>query len=183
MANLIVVGFKSNELKAKEVLSKLGQLDEDHVIDLFDAVAAHRDSGGQLRVDKRYDLPTSEGAILGGFWGLLFGAVLAIPLTAGASAAAVGVIAAGIAGIGAVGAGVGVLTADWRKEGFGISDDFVREVSSIFQPGDSAIFAVLNGEPAEVVSQFEGYGGKVLATSLTDEQKAKIEKVLNRGAA
>jgi uncharacterized membrane protein len=112
----------------------------------------------------------------------LIGAVLAIPFTGGASAAAAaGAIAAGVLGGGAVGATTGAINADWWKEDFGISEDFVRDVGSLIQPGDSAIFALLLANPDQVVKQFQGYGGKVLMTTLSDDQKAKIERVLNQG--
>lgn len=57
----------------------------------------------------------------------------------------------------------------------------MREVGESIQPGDSAIFALITANPKEAVKRFSGYGGKLLSTTLSDKQKAKIEKVLNRG--
>jgi uncharacterized membrane protein len=179
MSNLIVVGFKNNRFKATEVLNKLRQLNEDWTISLDDAVAVYRGYDGELRIDQSYELTTGEGAVWGGLWGSLLGAILAIPFTGGASAAAA--VAAGALGGGAFGATTGAISADWWKEDFGISEDFVRDVGYMVQPGDSAIFALLVANPEQVVRQFEGYGGKVLMTTLSEEQKAKIEKVLNQG--
>src|SRR4030095_9748026 len=184
MSNLVVVGFKNNRFKANDVLNKLRQMDDSYSVYLDDAVAVYRGYDGELRVDQSYELTTGEGAAWGGLWGSLLGAVIAIPFTGGASAAAAaGTIAAGLAGGAAVGATTGAINADWWKEDFGISDDFVRSVGAMVQPGDSAIFALLLADPDEVVKRFEGYGGKVLMTTLSDAQKTKIEKALNRGDA
>jgi hypothetical protein len=99
MAELIVVGFKNNMYRASEVLNELLSMNDDWVLDLHDAVAVYRDFNGKLRVDQSYQMTTGQGAALGGLWGLLIGATLAIPFTAGASAAAAaGAIAAGAAG-------------------------------------------------------------------------------------
>ena len=81
---------------------------------------------------------------MGGLWGLLIGATLAIPFTAGASAAAAaGAMAAGAIGGTALGAGLGAADASSWKEEFGIPDEFVQRVGALIQPGDSAIYAIL----------------------------------------
>jgi uncharacterized membrane protein len=88
VAELVVVGFKKDMYRASEVLNQLIGLNDDWVVDLRDAVAVYRDYSGKLRVDQSFQLTTGEGAGWGGLWGLLIGATLAIPFTAGASAAA-----------------------------------------------------------------------------------------------
>ena len=88
MAKLIVVGFKKDMYRASEVLNELLAMNDDWVVDLHDAVAVYRDFNGKLRVDQSYQLTTGQGAALGGMWGMLIGATLAIPFTGGASAAA-----------------------------------------------------------------------------------------------
>ena len=184
MAELIVVGFKKDMYRASEVLNELLELNDDWVVDLHDAVAVYRDYSGKLRVDQSYQMTTGEGAAWGGLWGLLIGATLAIPFTAGASAAAAaGAIAAGAAGGTAIGAGAGAIDASSWKDEFGIPDDFVKQVSTMVQPGDSAIYAILRvGDPDVVADQFRGYGGTILRTTLTRDQQAKVEKVLRASA-
>ena len=184
MAELIVVGFKKDMYRASEVLNELLELNDDWVVDLHDAVAVYRDYSGKLRVDQSYQMTTCEGAAWGGLWGLLIGATLAIPFTAGASAAAAaGAIAAGAAGGTAIGAGAGAIDASSWKDEFGIPDDFVKQVSTMVQPGDSAIYAILRvGDPDVVADQFRGYGGTILRTTLTRDQQAKVEKVLRASA-
>src|SRR5258708_23820193 len=112
MSQLIVVGFKKDMYRASEVLNQLLALDDDWVVDLHDAVAVYRDYSGKLRVDQSYQMTTGEGAAWGGFWGLLIGATLAIPFTAGVSAAAAAcAIAPGAAGGTALREGVGEVDA------------------------------------------------------------------------
>src|SRR5882672_1041010 len=145
MAELIVVGFKQD-------------MNSSWVVDLHDAVAVYRDYNGKLRVDQSYQMTTGEGAAWGGLFGGLIGAMLAAPFTGGASVAAV--LAAGsLSGV-ALGATAGALDADTWKEDYGISEDFVRSVGALVQPGDSAIFALLRTiNPDLVAAQFKGYGG------------------------
>ena len=185
MAELIVVGFKNQMYRASEVLNELLTMNDDWVVDLHDAVAVYRDFNGKLRVDQSYQMTTGQGAALGGLWGLLIRATLAIPFTGGASAAAAaGAIAAGAAGGTALGAGLGAVDAESWKDEFGIPEDFVQQVSVLIQPGDSAIYAILRvGNPDIVADQFRGYGGTILRTTLSRDQQAKVEKVLSKSAA
>ena len=185
MAELIVVGFKNQMYRASEVLNELLSMNDDWAVDLHDAVAVYRDFNGKLRVDQSYQLTTGQGAALGGFWGMLIGATLAIPFTGGASAAvAAGAVAAGAAAGTALGAGFGALDAESWKDEFGIPQDFVQQVSVLIQPGDSAIYAILRvGNPDIVADQFKGYGGTILRTTLSPGQEARVEKVLSNKAA
>jgi len=180
MSQLIVVGFKQDMYRASVVLNKLTAMDDDWVVDLRDAVAVYREYNGKLRVDQSYQMTTGEGAGWGLFWGSLIGALIAIPFTAGASGAALaGALAAGAVGGGALGAAGGALDASWWKDEFGIPEDFVKGIGSMVQPGDSAILALLRTvDPVKVADQFRGYGGTVLQTTLTDEQSAKVQAVL-----
>lgn len=179
MSNLIAVGFKNNKYKAAEALNKLRQMDywKDQ---LDDAVAVYRGNNGELRIDQSYKLTTEDGASWGMLWGSFIGLTLAIPLTGGATAAAAAIAAGGALSGAAVGATTGAIGAGWWKEDNGIPDDFVHEVGSMIQPGDSAIFALVERVFDDAVKEFEGFGGKVLMTTLTPEQDAKIQNVLDQ---
>jgi len=180
MAELIVVGFQKDMYRASQVLNTLQDMNDDWVVDLHDAVAVYRDYQGKLRVDQSYQMTTGEGAAWGGLFGGLIGALIAAPFTAGASAAAAGAaLAAGSLGGVALGATAGAVDADSWKEDFGISDDFVQRVGTMVQPGDSAIFALLRTiDPDLVAAQFRGYGGTILRTTLTNDQRERVEKTL-----
>lgn len=179
MSNLIMVGFKDNKYKAAEALNKLRQMDQ-WKDQLDDAVAVYRGFSGELRIDQSYQLTTEDGAAWGTLWGSLLGLILAIPLTGGAAVPAAAVAVGGALTGAAVGAPTGAISAAWWKEDYGIPEDFVHEAGSMIQPGDSAIFALVKRVFDDAVKQFEGFGGKVLMTTLTPEQDAKIQKVLNR---
>jgi uncharacterized membrane protein len=177
MHNLIVVGFH-NQYRAAEVLNELRRLNDEWVVDLDDAVAVYRDHDGNLRYQQSVSPKVGDGAAWGALWGSLLGFLLAGPLAAGASTA---VGAAALIG-GAVAGGVagGVLDAAWWKEHFGMPDDFVQGVSNMIGPDDSAIFAwIQSGDPEMVAERFRGRGGRVLRTTLTPEQSAKLEAVLH----
>jgi uncharacterized membrane protein len=185
MTELIVVGFKQDMYRASQVLNKLLSLEDRWAIDLSDGVAVYRDYAGVLRLDQSLQMTVGEGAGWGVLWGSLIGALLAMPLTAGASgAAAASALAAGTFGGGLLGATTGALDADWWRQDFGIPEDFVREVGAMVRPGDSAIFALLrSADPEFVTKQFAGYGGTILRTTLTQEQNAKLQKVLDTAKA
>ena len=177
MAELIVVGFKKDMYRASEALNMLQDMNSSWMVDLSDAVAVYRDYKGKLRVDQSYQMTTGEGAGWGGLLGGLIGALIAAPFTGGASAAAV--LAAGsLSGV-ALGATVGAIDAESWKEDYGISEDFVDQVGAMTQPGDSAIFALVRTiNPNLVATAFQGYGGTILRTTLSDEQRAKVEATL-----
>ena len=180
MSNLIVVGFKNDKYKAADALNKLRRMD-DWTDQLDDAVAVYRGYDGELRIDQSYTLTTDDGAGWGVLWGSFIGLTLAIPLTAGATAPAAAAIAAGGALTGGVvGLTTGAIGASRWKDDYGIAEDFIYEVGAMVQPGDSAIFALVERIFDDAVKQFEGFGGKVLMTTLTPEQDAKIQKVLIR---
>ena len=183
MNSLIVVGFHGKH-RAAEVLDQLEQLHESWVIDLTDAVAVYRRDNGTLRLDESLTPTEAEGVGVGASLGIVVGAMLAAPFTMGASTAA----AATALGVGAVSGGTlgavagGTDAYDW-KEQFGISDDFVRDVGGMIQPGDSAVFALIRaGNPDEVSKRFAGYGGTILSTSLDPLTAVKVqEKIRTHG--
>ena len=180
MTELIVVGFKKDMYRASEALNKLQDMNNSWMVDLSDAVAVYRDYAGKLRVDQSYQMTTGEGAVWGGLFGGLVGALLAAPFTGGASAvAAAGALAAGSLCGDALGATLGAIDAQDWKETFGISEDFVQRVGTLLQPLDSAVFVLARTVNPDLVAEaFEGYGGKVLRTTLSKEQQAKVEATL-----
>ena len=180
MAQLIVVGFTGDSFRAGEALHKLCEMNRDWIVDLKDAVAVYRDHTGKLYVDDSYQMTRSEEAGVGAIWGAMIGALIAIPLTAGASVAATaGALAATTLGGGVLGATGGAFDATLWKDEFGIPDEFVKTAGGMIQPRDSAVFALLDTVDAEdVANEFRGYGGTVLQTTLTKEQADKVQAVL-----
>lgn len=178
MAELLVVGFKKDMYRASEALNMLQDMNNTWIVDLNDAVAVYRDYNGKLRVDQSYQMTTGEGAAWGGLFGGLIGALLAAPFTGGASAAAA--LAAGSIGGVTLGATFGAIDADTWKDAYGISDDFVQRISTMVQPGDSAVFVLARAvNPDLIADAFHGYGGTVLRTTLSGAQQARVEATLH----
>ena len=180
MSELTVVAFEGKH-RAAEVLQQLQDLNEDWVIDLNDAVAVYRTGSGKLRVEQSVEPTTKEGAGMGGLLGVMVGALLAAPFTAGVSVPAT---AAAIAGTGAAmggitGAAIGADDAATWKDRYGISDEFVKQVGGMVQPGQSALFVLARASnPATLAERFRGYGGKVLRTTLRPDQAVKLQDTL-----
>ena len=179
MAELVVVGFEGKH-RAAEVLEQIEVLNDLSEIDLKDAVAVYRTDDGRLRFDRSVQPTTGEGAAGGALLGAIIGALLLAPFTGGVSAAA----AAGAMGIGAVtfglsGAAIGAEDAASFKDDFGISDDFVKQVAGMVQPGQSAVFVLARAsDPRAVAEQFRGYGGTVLRTTLPPEAATRFQKLM-----
>jgi uncharacterized membrane protein len=177
--DLIVVGFKGTK-RASEVLSELQQLQENWVIDLKDAVSAYRTDDGELRIDKSVQNTPGQAADMGVVVGGIIGALLAVPLTGGLSAAAAGAtIAAGATGVGLAGAAASADDAAEFKRRYGISDEFVDKVGKLINPGDSAAFVLLRtANPDVVAEKFRGYGGQILRTNLSIPEAARVQRDL-----
>jgi uncharacterized membrane protein len=158
MSSLIAVGFK-DEFTADAVLLELRKLQKEHLIDLEDAAVVIRDKDGKVKIKQTQEL-TTAGALSGGFWGLLFGFIFFNPLLGWA----VGAIAGGISG---------------AFSDIGIDDNFIREVGSAIEPNTSAIFVLVRrATPDKVLEDLSRFNGKVLKTSLSNEDEAKLQAVL-----
>ncbi|MGZ8797654.1 MAG: DUF1269 domain-containing protein [Thermoanaerobaculia bacterium] len=179
MAELIVVGFKKDMFRASEALNMLKDMNSSWIVDLHDAVAVYREYDGKLRVDQSYQTTTGQGAGWGGLFGGLIGALLAAPFTGGATAAGAVIAAGSLTGV-ALGGTLGAIDAQSWKDEYGISEDFVQRVSAMLQPYDSALFVLARTIDADAVADaFHGFGGTVLRTTLTAEQRAKVEATLH----
>jgi uncharacterized membrane protein len=110
----------------------------------------------------------------------LLGALVAAPLTAGASvAAAAGAVGAGVLALGVPGALFGGDEAETWKDVYGVPEDFVKEVSGMVQPGQSALFVFAEAkEPEKIAEHFRGYGGRVLRTTLSTDKAEKLQALL-----
>ncbi|BAU15748.1 hypothetical protein LEP3755_63130 (plasmid) [Leptolyngbya sp. NIES-3755] len=159
MSELIAIGFK-DEFKADEVLLDLKKLEREYLIDLEDAAIVVRNKQGKVKIKQTQELVAS-GALSGGFWGLLFGVIFLHPMLALFGAA--------------VGALSGALTD------IGIDDDFIREIGNTLEPGTSAIFILVKkSTPDKVLDEISKFEGRVLRTSLSKEDEAKLQAALTK---
>ena len=167
MSDLIVVGFDKPH-EADRVLTELGRLRREHLIDLEDAVVAVRDPDGKVHIKQSISMVgrgASYGTISGALWGTLIGLLFLNPL-------------AGMAIGGAVGAGTGALSGSLID--FGINDDFIRDIGETLTPDSSALFLLVRKvQPEKILAEFAGYQGRILRSSLSPEQEAKLQSALS----
>lgn len=182
MDELIVVTYP-NEYSAVENMSILRGLDFDWVVYIMDAVAVARGANGKLYLQDSFKATTVEGA----GWGVLLGAILGglafAPFTGGLSAAAAaGTVAAGAAGGATLGGLTGAVAASDDKEIYGVSEDFVAQVSATIKPGQSALFALMESyDPDRVVRYFQGTGGTIIRSTLSPYEQAYYQRILSEG--
>jgi len=160
MSNTFVAVAYDDIYTAQEVRLRLLRMQKEYLIDLEDAVVAVRDEKGKVKLHQINDL-TAAGAISGSFWGLLIGLIFLHPLLG---------LAAGLAS----GALSGALTDA------GIDDDFMKKLASELKPGSSVLFVLIKQlTPDKVLAELEGTGGRLLKTSLSHEDEAKLQAVLD----
>lgn len=182
MNELFVVTYP-NEYGAVENMGTLRRLDFDWVVYIQDAVAVARGMNGKLYLQDSYKPTTGEGA----GWGVLLGAILGgiafAPFTGGLSAAAAaGTVAAGAAGGATLGGLTGAVVATDEKEVYGVSEEFVAQVSATIKPGQSALFALVEiGDPERVAGYFLGTGGTIIRTTLSPYELAYYQWILSEG--
>ena len=162
MSDLIVIGFP-DEFKADEVLIALRRLELDYLIDLEDAAIVVRNQDGKVRVKQSQELVAS-GALSGGFWGLLIGLMFLEPL------------------LGIFGAAVGALSGALTD--IGIDDNFIRELGDTIEPGTSALFILVRkSTPDKVLDELSKFEGKVLRTSRSHVDEAKLQAAFTKSEA
>jgi uncharacterized membrane protein len=171
MAELIVVAFDEPN-KAEEVLSELRELQREYLIDLEDAVIAVRRPDGKVQLKQSVNvvgMGATQGGLWGGLWGMLVGLLFLNPLVG---------FALGIM----VGAGTGALAGALAD--YGIDDDFARKLAKTLKPDSSAIFILVRKmQPEKVLADLARFRGRVLRTSLSPEQEARLQEALSGMAA
>src|SRR4051812_44251438 len=167
MAELIVVGFDDPD-EADRALTELARLQKEYLIDLEDAVVAIRDPEGKLRLKQSVDL-VGIGAASGGLWGAMWGSLVGLlflnPLI-------------GLAAGAALGAGAGALSGSLAD--YGIDDDFIRQIGETIQPNTSALFVLVRkAQPEKVLAEISRFRGRVIRSSLSPEQEARLQAALS----
>ncbi|WP_428565819.1 MAG: DUF1269 domain-containing protein [Solidesulfovibrio sp. DCME] len=163
MSDLIVVGY-DDAFKAEEVRLKLLKMQKEYLVDLEDAVVAVKDKDGKIKLHQMYHLAAS-GAVGGGFWGALIGLIFMMPVLGAVVGAASG-------------AAAGALTD------VGIDDDFMKKLAETLTPGSSVLFVLIRKMTEDkVLDELKGTGGKVLQTSLSHDDEAKLQEALAAAGA
>jgi uncharacterized membrane protein len=170
MSELIVVGFDSPD-EADRALAELQRMQVEHLVDLEDAVVVLRESDGRLRIKQSVDLVgagAASGVLWGSMWGTLVGLLFLNPLI-------------GLATGAALGAGAGALSGALAD--YGINDDFIRRLGQTLQPGSSALFVLVRKlQPEKVLAELSRFRGRVIRSSLSPEQEARLQAALSGGS-
>ena len=168
MSNLVILGFDGLHT-ADEVLNKLRSLQKEYLIDLEDACVVERTQDGKVHMKQAVNLTAigaATGVSHGALMGVLFGLLFLNPL-------------AGLA-IGAVaGAGAGALSGSLSD--YGIRDDFIKNIGATIPSGSSALCVLIRSVTEDkVIPEIEPFKPRVLKTSLSTEQEAKLEAALGK---
>jgi len=159
MSTLVVIGYKDVD-QAEEVRLKLRKMHRDYLIDIDDAVVAVKDADGKIKLHQAVNL-TAAGAASGGFWGMLIGMIFLNPLLGMAVGASAGAVSGKLTDV-------------------GINDNFMKELAATLTPGSSALFVLVRkATPDKVLAELQGTGGKVLKTSLSSDDEAKLQAALS----
>lgn len=158
-SNLTVIVF-DDELKAEEARLKLLKLQREGFIDLEDAVVVVKEADGRVRYHQMHRL-AKKGGIAGSITGLIVGSILLNPLLGVAFGAVTGAVSASLTDV-------------------GVDDRFMKDLAERFNPGTSALFALVRrADPERVAEECFGMGGKVLVNSVSKEREALIQAFLD----
>lgn len=159
MSDLIVVAY-DDMFEAETVRLKLLKMQKEYLVDLEDAVVAVKDQAGKVKLNQMYHLAAS-GALGGGFWGALIGLIFMMPVLGAVVGAASGAAAGALSDV-------------------GIDDDFMKKLAEALKPGTSMLFVLIRKMTTDkVLAELSGTGGKVLQTSLSHDDEAKLQTALD----
>jgi uncharacterized membrane protein len=159
MSEFIAITY-DGQLKAQEVRVELLKMQKEHLIDLEDAVVAIKKADGKVKLHQMYNL-TASGAVGGGFWGALIGLIFLNPLLGALIGGAIGSVTGALGDI-------------------GIDDEFMKELSANMQPDSSTLFVLIRKiTPDKVLEEIRPFGGKLLRTSLSHQDEAKLQTALD----
>jgi len=155
VSELIVVAF-DDEQSAFAMRDALVRMQKQDLVKLDDAAVVVRKPDGKVKVKQAVSL-VGEGALGGAFWGMLIGLLFWMPWLGLAIGAASGALGGALSDI-------------------GVDDGFIKEVGGTIQPGHSALFLLIReATPDKMIGELQQFKGKILQTSLSKEQEAKLK--------
>lgn len=160
MSELIVFTYPTEDQAAAALGQVVTQKQENvqaPLVDIEDAAVAVKTRGGKVKVRQTLE-SAAKGSQLasGGLWGLLIGFLFGGPL------------------FGAL-LGLGVSKLLGRNLDLGIDNEFIDGVSRELQPGNSALFLLVEGTAPEIIAEALGdHRGKLHHTSMSDEAAAAL---------
>lgn len=158
MSNLIVVVFDEAE-EAGNVRATLKSVEHEGRLRLDDSAVVVKDADGKIHVKDQMDRGVKVGAVTGGLLGLLLASIF-FPI----GGLIIGAVAGGLIGSAA---------------GLGISKSFIKEVSESMTENSSALFIIVrDGDPDLAVAALRPYQGKILQTTLSEEDEETLRRAL-----
>jgi len=165
-SDLVVLDFDGIHT-ADEVLNKLRSLQKEHLVDLEDACVVERGNDGKIHMKQAVNL-TAVGASRGGLSGALWGTFVGILFLNPLAGMAIGAVA---------GATAGAITGSLAD--YGINDDFVKQLGQTIPNNSSALFVLVRSVTFDkVMPEIEPYKPRVLKTSLSNEDEARLRAAL-----
>lgn len=163
MSKLVVIAY-DDQFRAEEVRTKLRKLQQDHLVDLEEALVAVKDGQGEVTLLQMYK-PAAVVEGRKGFWNTLVGAIVMNPVLGMASDARGGAIRGALAGA-------------------GVDEDFLKDLAATFKNGSSVLFVLVRqANPDKVLEALQGTGGKVIETTLSHQDEAKLQAALSAAPA
>lgn len=135
MSELVVLGFKG-KYQADEMLLELLKLEQEHLVDLEDAVVVTKNAEGKIRVKPCHDL-VRPGDLSNELWGGIISSVIFHR---------------------------SLQLIDDPSSPF--DESFLLKVEEMLQPNSSALFILVrDGDPEKVISSLHNTEGHLLHTS------------------
>ena len=162
MANLVAVAYDDMD-QAQSVMRSIGELVKEHSLTLEDAVIVEHKENGKLKLHQ--PSLTGLGAASGALWGGVIGLLFLVPVFGMAVGAAAG-------------------AAGGAASDTGVDDSFVKELGAQLPAGGAAVIVLVQEATRDkVVPEISKYGGRVIQSSLSNEQQEAFQEALdNRGA-
>ena len=171
MSTLIVLDFDGIHT-ADEVLNKVRSLQKEYLVDLEDACVVERDGAGRIHIKQAVNL-TAFGATSGGTWGAVWGGLVGLLFLNPLAGMAVGAL---------VGAGAGAVSGSLAD--YGIGNEFVKKLGETIPVNSSALFVLVKSVTEDkVLAEIEPYKPRVLKTSLSNEDEARLRAALSKPAS
>jgi uncharacterized membrane protein len=157
MSELIAISFDGAG-DATAALGSVRALEREGRIGLEDTAVVTKDADGKVHVKNEMASGTETGAVVGAVLGSLLWVVFPVGAIVG------GAIAGGLVG---------------RAAKPGIDGAFVKQVEADLPAGGSALFLLTKaGDPGLLIAAMRQYDGRVVQTSLDEEQEAALRDSL-----
>ena len=158
MSHVLAVTFEDME-QGPAVMRTIKSLREQGQLKIDDAAVIVKDAEGKVKVDNMVESGVKQGALAGGFIGLLLGSIF-FPLAGSALGAAGGAL-------------IG------KTLNTGLDKKFITDVQDSLQPCNSGILFIVRHENVGLlITALEPYKGKIFQSSFDSEAEEEIRKSL-----